>query len=58
MTTILKQLLVFLLAISIVISFGYVIGGDRYLPWVKKEVLYASLYNAEGHALENGHYTY
>lgn len=58
MKTILKQLLIFTFAVSVVIGYGYLIGGERYLPWVKKEVLYASLYVAEGYELENGHYSY
>lgn len=58
MKIIVKQLIIFVLGISVVISCGYIIGGERYLPWVKKEVVYVSLYTAESTKLENGHYSY
>lgn len=55
---IVKQLTIFALAVSIVLGCGYMIGGDRYLPWVKKETVYASLHHAESIELETGGYSY
>lgn len=53
-----KQLTIFTLAVSIIIGCGYMIGGDRYLPWIEKETVYASLHHAESTELPTGGYSY
>ncbi|MBQ0140117.1 MAG: DUF1093 domain-containing protein [Kurthia sp.] len=55
MKIIFKQLLIFCLGLSIMLGVGYLIGGDRYMPWTKKEVLYVVIHKAEETPLDNGH---
>lgn len=58
MKIIFKQLTVFCIGLVIILSSGYLIGGDRYLPWVPKEEVYAILHKAEATALADGRYSY
>lgn len=53
-----KQFFIFIVGVAIMIGSGYLIGGDRYLPWVKKEVVYVVLNTEDAIEVENGRTIY
>lgn len=58
MKTIIKQLCIFSIAVSMMFGITYLLTGDRFIPFIQAEHFYAVAHTAEEQQRAGGHYVY